>query len=76
MEVEVLFFGGVLLPSETGRLVKINGIMNKEKDVELLDYNLKQSARDLSLGRRWSFFTGQRSQTYVTKIYKKKMVNW
>ena len=29
--------------------------MNKEKYVELLDHNLKQSARDLSLGRRWSF---------------------
>ena len=29
--------------------------MNKEMYVDILDQNLKQSARELSLGRRWSF---------------------
>ena len=46
---------GCFAASGTGRLVKIDGIMNKEKYVDLLDHNLKQSARDLSLGRCWSF---------------------
>ena len=50
-----LMFWGCFASSGTGRLVKIDGIMNKEKYVEILDQNLKQSARDLSLGRRWSF---------------------
>ena len=62
---------GCFAASGTGRLVKIDGIMNKEKYVELLDHNLKQSTEDLSLGRRWSFVQRQRSQTYGTKFTKK-----
>jgi len=50
-----LMFWGCFAASGTGRLVKIDGIMNKEEYVEILDQNLKQSARDLSLGRRWNF---------------------
>ena len=66
------FFGGVCLPLETGRLVKIDGIMNKEKYVELLDHNLKQSARDLSLGRRWSFV--QDNDPKHTAKFTKKLI--
>ena len=39
----------------TGRLVRIEGKMNGAKYRELLDENLLQSAKDLRLGRRFTF---------------------
>jgi hypothetical protein len=39
----------------TGRLVRIEGKMNREKNREITDENLLQSAQDLSLGRRFTF---------------------
>ena len=39
----------------TGRLVWIEGKMNGAKYREILDENLRQSAQDLRLGRRFTF---------------------
>jgi hypothetical protein len=39
----------------TGRLVRIEGKMNRAKYREILDENLLQSAQDLRLGRRFPF---------------------
>ena len=50
-----LMFWGCFAASGTGRLVKINGTMKKEDYVAILNDNLQESARELSLERRWSF---------------------
>ena len=47
--------GDVFPVSGTGRLVRIEGRMNGEKNREILDENLLQSAQDLRLGRRFTF---------------------
>ena len=39
----------------TGRLVRIEGKMNRAKYREILDENLLQSSQDLRLGQRFSF---------------------
>lgn len=65
-----LMFWGCFAASGTGRLVKIDGIMNKEKYIEILDQNLKQSARDLCLGRRWSFVQDN-DPKHTAKLTKK-----
>ena len=39
----------------TGRLVRIEGKMNRAKYREILDENLLQSAQDLRLGQRFTF---------------------
>jgi hypothetical protein len=41
--------------ARTGRLVRIEGKMNKAKYREILDENLLQSALNLRLGRRFTF---------------------
>ncbi len=46
---------GCFSASGTGNLVKVEGIMNKEKYVEILKENLKQSAVKLGLSRRFIF---------------------
>ena len=52
----LMLWGGFSVAG-TGRLVSIEGKMNRGKYREIFDENLLQSARDLRLGRR---FTGQR----------------
>ena len=39
----------------TGRLVRIEGKMNRAKYTEILDENLLQSDQDLRLGQRFTF---------------------
>ena len=39
----------------TGALHKIDGIMRKENDVDILKQHLKTSVRKLKLGRKWVF---------------------
>lgn len=46
---------GCFSASGTGNLVKVEGIMNKEKYVDILKENLKQSAVKLGLSRRFIF---------------------
>jgi hypothetical protein len=46
---------GILSAAGTGRLVKIEGKMNRAKYREILDENLLQSTQDLRLGRRFTF---------------------
>ena len=46
---------GCFAASGTGELQKINGIMRKEQYLEILQGNLKKSARSLQLGRNWIF---------------------
>ena len=55
MVVAASCWGGCFLAAETGRLVKIEGKMNRAKYREILDENLLQSAQDLRLGRRFTF---------------------
>ena len=44
----------------TGRLVRIEGKINRAKCIEILDENLLQSAQDLSLEANVHLLTGQR----------------
>jgi hypothetical protein len=46
---------GCFLVAGTGRLVRIEGKMNRAKYREILDENLLQSAQNLRLGRRFTF---------------------
>ncbi len=46
---------GVFFSCRTGRLVAIEGKMNAAKYRDILDENLRQSAQDLRLGRRFTF---------------------
>jgi hypothetical protein len=46
---------GCFSEAGTGRLVKIEAKMNEAKYREILDENLLQSARNLRLGRRFTF---------------------
>jgi hypothetical protein len=46
---------GCFSVARTGRLVKIEGKMNRAKYREILDENLLQSAQDLRMGRRFTF---------------------
>jgi len=50
-----LMFWGCFAATGPGRLVKVTGNMKKEEYVNILNGNLKDSARELSLGRRWCF---------------------
>ncbi|XP_064869707.1 solute carrier family 22 member 13-like [Oncorhynchus nerka] len=51
-----LMFGLTEIPAAgTGRLVRIEGKMNRAKYREILDENLLQSAQDLILGQRFTF---------------------
>ena len=45
-----LMFWGCFAASEPGRLVKVTKIIKKEDYVNILNVNLKDSARKLSLG--------------------------
>ena len=46
---------GCFSAAGTGRLVRIEGKINRAKYREILDENLLQSAQDLRLGRRFNF---------------------
>ena len=46
---------GCFSAARTGRLVRIEGKMNRAKYREILDENLLWSAEDLRLGRRFTF---------------------
>ena len=46
---------GCFSPAGTGRLDRIEGKMNGAKYREILDENLLQSAKDLRLGRKFTF---------------------
>ena len=47
--------GDDFLAALTGRLVRIEGKMNREKYREILDENLLQSTQSLRLGRRFTY---------------------
>ena len=55
MVVAASWCGDVFSAAGTGRLVRIDGTMNREKYSEILDENLLQSAQDLRLGQRFTF---------------------
>lgn len=40
---------------DPGHLVRDDGIKKKEQYTDIISHNLKQSVRELNLGRRWSF---------------------
>jgi transposase len=46
---------GCFAAGGTGHLAKIDGIMIKEVCIDILDSHLKDSAKELHLGRRWLF---------------------
>jgi len=46
---------GCFAASGPGNLVKVEGIMKKEQYIEILQENVKQSARKLSLRRKWVY---------------------
>ena len=46
---------GCFAANGTGRLQKIDGTMRKEDYLEILQDNLKTSAKDLNLGKNWVF---------------------
>ena len=46
---------GCFAAGGTGALHKIDGIMRKENDVDILKQHLKTSVRKLKLGRKWVF---------------------
>jgi hypothetical protein len=46
---------GCFSSAGTGRLVRIEGVMNRTKYREIVDENLLQSSQDLRLGRRFTF---------------------
>lgn len=50
-----LMFWGCFSSSGTGNLVAIEGRMNSDDYITILDENLKTSAQRLGLGRRWVF---------------------
>ena len=50
-----LMFWGCFSAKGVGALVRVNGIMKKEDYRDILEVNLKQSARNLGIGRRWIF---------------------
>ena len=47
--------GGCIAAGRTGALHKIDGIIRKENDVDILKHHLKTSVRKLKLGRTWVF---------------------
>ena len=47
--------GEVFHQEGTGKLVRIEGKMNRAKYREMLDENLLQNTQDLRLGRRFTF---------------------
>lgn len=65
-----LMFWGSFAASGPGRLVKVTGIMKKEDYVKILDENLKDSAKELSLGRRW-WFMQDNDPKHSAKLTKK-----
>ena len=62
---------GCLSVAGTGRLVRIEGKMNRAKYREILDENLLQSTQDLRLGRRCTF-----QQDNCPKHTAKTMQDW
>lgn len=62
-----LMFWGCFSAKGPGRLVRIDGIMNKEKYLQILKDNLKTSARQLRLGRSWTF-QQDRDPKHTSKI--------
>jgi hypothetical protein len=55
----------------TGRLVRIEGNMNRAKHTEILDENLPQSAQDLILGPRFTFQKDNTLQ-HTAKTYRSR----
>ena len=55
MVVEASCCGGCFSSAGTGKLVRIEGMMEGAKYREILEGNLLQSSRDLRLGRRFIF---------------------
>uniref|UniRef100_A0AAZ3PC15 Tc1-like transposase DDE domain-containing protein n=1 Tax=Oncorhynchus tshawytscha TaxID=74940 RepID=A0AAZ3PC15_ONCTS len=47
--------GGCFAAGGTGALHKIDSIMRRENDVDILKQHLKRSVRKLKLGRKWIF---------------------
>ena len=62
---------GCFTAAGTGRLVRIEGKINRAKYREILDENLFQSAQDLRLGRRFTF-----QQNNDPKHTAKTMQEW
>ena len=46
---------GCFAAGGAGALHKINGVMRKENDVDMLKQHLQTSVRKLKLGRKWVF---------------------
>jgi transposase len=46
---------GSMATNGVGCLSQVNGIMRKEDYIDILENNLRESARKLHLGRRWTF---------------------
>ena len=51
----IMLWGCFFSSARTGKLVRIEGMMDGAKYREILDGNLFQSSRDLRLGRRFTF---------------------
>ena len=60
----IMLWGG-FSAAETGRLVRIEGKMNRAKYREILDENLLKRAQDLRLGRRFTFQQDNDLSTHV-----------
>jgi hypothetical protein len=56
---------GCLSAAGTGKLVWIEGKMNRAKYRKILDENLLQSAQDLRLRRRFTFHTAKTTQEWL-----------
>ena len=50
-----LMVWGCITADGVGRLVRIEGTMDRFKYVDILQNNLKASAKELKLGRSWTF---------------------
>lgn len=69
---------GCFAAGETGALYKIDGIMGKSNDVDILTQHLKTSARHLKLGEKWVFQMDNDSKHFskvMTKWLKDNKVN-
>lgn len=73
-----LMFWGFFLTKGVGALVRVNGIMKKEDYRDILEENLKQSARNLGMGRRWIFqqdINPKHTSKFVSKWLADERVN-
>lgn len=61
---------GCFSSNGTGRLVKINGKMNKEQYLDIMKDNIRQSAAELNLGPEW-VFQQDNDPKHTAKVVKK-----